>query len=590
VLDRPRLFRMLDKARSRKIVWVSGPAGSGKTTLVASYVRKRKVRVHWYRIDASDADVASLFHYLRTAAIAERGARARRLPVFTAGQFVDLRSFARRFFEELFQSMPRGSAIVLDDFQNVAESELWNQILQQAVSSVPDGIRMIVTSRDPPPAAFARHVLERALTVIAASDLSLSVEEAVALARLRRPRAHGGSGPSRGAVEELHSVAAGWVAGFVLVLERALGGGVDPKAVPQQSALFDYMAAEILATMDRKTERLLIRTSILPVVTEGLAVSLTRVADAGKILSSLHRHGLFVEEERSAKRSVSYRYHPLFRSFLLHRAENTMAKAKLAKLRADAAALLLKAGSVDDALELFREAGEYSRIEAVILDQAMRFLEEGRVHTLGRWLAALPEDQLTQNGWLLYWRGVAGFYSAEPRKLRDFEEAYARFEQRGDAVGMALAATSCIGANVAEGTNYRALDRWMIALGGMSGVYEHAPPPVKLQMAMGMVSAMTFRGPAHGIERDFWVSQALALARAVESPSQRRMALGQILLFHAFRGEVTLGKEVLALLGDTPSQATEPMTTVIVAFGATVLHWMAAEHDAGLGVSDEALA
>lgn len=69
ILDRPRLFRILDKARSRKILWISGPAGSGKTTLVASYARKRNLRVHWYRIDSSDA-VARKFRVLDIEATA----------------------------------------------------------------------------------------------------------------------------------------------------------------------------------------------------------------------------------------------------------------------------------------------------------------------------------------------------------------------------------------------------------------------------------------------------------------------------------------------------------------------------------------
>src|SRR5688500_10135551 len=35
---RARLFRALDAARRRRIVWISGPAGAGKTSLVTTYL------------------------------------------------------------------------------------------------------------------------------------------------------------------------------------------------------------------------------------------------------------------------------------------------------------------------------------------------------------------------------------------------------------------------------------------------------------------------------------------------------------------------------------------------------------------------
>lgn len=64
VFRRERLVEWLDAACDRALTLVTGPPGSGKTTLVADYLAVRAVRALWYRLDASDADPAAFFHHV----------------------------------------------------------------------------------------------------------------------------------------------------------------------------------------------------------------------------------------------------------------------------------------------------------------------------------------------------------------------------------------------------------------------------------------------------------------------------------------------------------------------------------------------
>jgi ATP/maltotriose-dependent transcriptional regulator MalT len=50
--------------RERPVIWIAGPAGCGKTTLVSSYLEARGIPCLWDQIDQGDADPATFFYYL----------------------------------------------------------------------------------------------------------------------------------------------------------------------------------------------------------------------------------------------------------------------------------------------------------------------------------------------------------------------------------------------------------------------------------------------------------------------------------------------------------------------------------------------
>src|SRR5215813_5450704 len=66
-VDRPRLFTRLDQLSLHQAIWIGAPPGSGKTTLVASWLYARNKSAIWYQIDAADSDAATFFFYLRLA-------------------------------------------------------------------------------------------------------------------------------------------------------------------------------------------------------------------------------------------------------------------------------------------------------------------------------------------------------------------------------------------------------------------------------------------------------------------------------------------------------------------------------------------
>jgi ATP/maltotriose-dependent transcriptional regulator MalT len=83
IFQRERVFRLLDEGRLSSVEWVAGPAGSGKTTLAASYLESRRLPCLWYQIDEGDGDLASFFYYLGLAAKTISPRSRKPLPLLT---------------------------------------------------------------------------------------------------------------------------------------------------------------------------------------------------------------------------------------------------------------------------------------------------------------------------------------------------------------------------------------------------------------------------------------------------------------------------------------------------------------------------
>jgi len=321
VFPRKRLFALLDRMGKRPVIWISGPPGSGKTTLVASYLETRKIPCLWYQIDEGDSDPATFFYYLGQAAKRQSPRKRKPLPLLTSEYLQGVSAFTFRYFENLYDRLKTPSVLVFDNYHEVTANSPVHEILLNGLSRIPKSTNVILISRSEPPPALIRLRANHLMGVLGWDELRLTLEESAGMIRLRLKRRQ-----SKETIEHLQKVTDGWAAGMALILGSMKKEGTEPqvlgKLTPEE--IIDYFGNELFDKTDKETQEFFLKTAVLPKMTAKMAEELTGLPHAGRLLSALNRNNYFTEKRIHAE--PVYQYHPLFREFLLMRAKETLSR------------------------------------------------------------------------------------------------------------------------------------------------------------------------------------------------------------------------------------------------------------------------
>ena len=517
ILPRERVFALLRHSAELPLTWVSGPPGSGKTTAVASWLDHAPQPCLWYQIDEGDADPATFFYYLGLAAADLAGEDHAALPLLTP-EYHDagLLAFTRRYAQALYARLKPPFVIVFDGYHEVPASSPLHEAMREALRELPPGGRAVVVSRVDPPATLARLRANRQLAHIGWEELRLTREETVSIAGRRRPEL----APEARAA--LYDQTQGWAAGLVLLLEQARIG-VPIAAAPDlatRQLVFDYLAGEILQKSDARTQEFLLHSAQLAQMTPALAQALSGDAGAGDTLARLHRENYFVAR-READGEPVYQYHPMFREFLLARAQEAMPKERRRQLQKDAAALMEKAGQVEEAVALAREGHDWEAMAGLIVRHADSMYAQGRAETLLLWIDDLPPEAQQAHPWTVYW-AAASLVQRAPREGRlGFERAFELFraQEMPDEAGMVLACSGAMYAILYELDDFSLLDRWIALLDDMARAGARLPSPEgEARVAASMFISLTLRQPQRP-DIQQWIERALAASQQAPDPN-----------------------------------------------------------------------
>ena len=586
VLPRNRLLTLLDEGRDQPITWISGPAGSGKTTLAADYIDARKLPCLWYQIDAGDSDLATFFYYLGLATRKAAPRFKKTLPLLTPEYLQGLSVFTQRFFEKLYARLRPPFALVFDNYQEALEQAPLHELVSQGLSHMPEGIRVLVLSRTDPPPAFMRLRANNIMRVIGWDELRFTIDESKQMLRRNAKQKL-----SEKSLEELYTKTEGWAAGLVLLRESAGTTKPGPRVAGafDQREVFAYFASEVLEKLDSETRDFLLMTSFLPAMTARMAEKMTDQDNAGRILAGLNRSHFFTEKHEAAE--PSYQYHPLFREFLLMRMKESLTQAGITHLQKKASVLLASGGQIEDTITLLVEARDWNGLVPLILSRAASLISQGRSGTLEKWIAEVPRDMFEKTPWILYWHALCRFPFNYQESRTLCEKAFSLFRQGGDVAGALLAWAIVADSIVYEFGELKLFDPWIKALHEILKEHPDFPSPeIEFRVVSSMAVALMFRKVPHA-EVSPWVARAQDLTMDNANVDYKVRTSTYTSLYYAWLGELGRAKRIVE---DQERWAQQPgasaMSRISAKYSIALYQWIAAEGDFGMKAALDGIA
>ncbi len=587
IFPRERLFHLLDEGLGRPVIWVCAPGGSGKTTLVSSYLDARRLPCLWYKVDCGDSDIASFFYHIGMAASKAALQKRKPLPLLTPEYLSSLPLFTQRFFEDFYGRLKSPFIIVFDNYQEVSSQASFHDVISKGLSVIPAGVNVIVISRNEPPPKFARLRANNRIAIVDREDMRLTSDETRNMITQS-----GQTGISPDILGLVNEKTDGWAAGMVLILEKAKKSGLTPELIAwvTRGGIFDYFASEVFDNADDETKDFLLKTAFLPRVTPAMARKLTGAVNADLILSRLSCDHFFTT--RQERHRGSYQYHPLFREFLLARADQIYTPDQVSGIKKNAASLFEDNGNFENSIELFLEAGEWRDAGKLICSHAPTLSAQGRSDTLQGWIEKIPRDIVEVSPYLVYWRGYCNLAVKPAESRKDFELAFRMFRAVNDRTGMFLSWAAAGNVYIHILKEFKTLDNWIAEVEALLQEDPSFPSPeIEAAVTAGLFSAMAVRQPNHP-DVSLWQEKTFDLFLQKRMPHDLHLTAGVCLMvYHLWLGNYKKAKIVMTELQKSSDHSVVSDLVLLTIKAANIMYNLfVTELDACISKVYEALA
>ncbi len=392
-LERPRLLDWLRAKIHGRVVLLLADAGYGKTTLLADFSRRTRLRTLWYRMDETDRDWTSYLHHL-VAAGREHDPSFAPATASLLGEIgvggPTREAVLDTFIRELPTIAVQGAVLILDDFHLVDDAVDVRHLTRELLARAPERLTVVIASRRMPTVPLSRLRAVGEVAELTTDDLRFDVAETSQLFNETYGRQL-----APDVLVDLARRTEGWIASLQLVqaalrdrspaeirrFVRSLNGA--------DHEMYDYLAEEVVGDLSEELQRFLMDTSILQAVTPELAEVVSEQDAPGVARLTAAAERLTLLSRLSGGPRTHQRYHPLVREFLEARFRSLDGDEAVAALHRNTAAA---ATDWPIAAHHYREAGDTVDMLGIVSQAIPTIMGNGQYALAEAFIGPVPPE------------------------------------------------------------------------------------------------------------------------------------------------------------------------------------------------------
>ena len=443
-LPRPRLQERLTGNLSRRLAIISAPAGFGKTTLLANFIRAQKFHIAWYQLDSLDNDPSVFLSYLvESFRQAHKYSKKHKTIPFGDATLSLLENLDENPVEhyqiltvlinELFEIVDENWLLVLEDYHQITSLAI-HKLTDYLIENAPPGLLIVISTRVDPPLQLARFRARGQLVELRGTDLRFSAQEIGDWFHVQIPDL------SENSIRLLDEKTGGWAAALQIILSSLRRQDIKyaedfiEEISGTQRFIFDYLAEEVFQRLPEEEQNFLLKTSILEKMGGESCDYLLQENNSRDILEKLESSNLCLANFTDAHKW--FFTHQLFREFLLGKFRREKPEEYL-QIEGRAAIFYEEKEEWEQAFTHYIQAKKFDEAARVLEFFAQKFVEHGRVETLSRYFSKLDDETLSTHPELLLQRGnVLRRLGEASAAVRNYENAHRGFKKYGNRAGI----------------------------------------------------------------------------------------------------------------------------------------------------------